>query len=149
MNNNEFRKISKSKLNKWLEDWTLIYYNKISWEVVETYKSDYYSRSERFQKFTIDWNMLEQLSHDYLWKYMILAWTGRDFKDNRLERYYLEKLFEKKSPQAMRKFMSSCVKANYFKKIKWHYYFNPYIVNNFWKIKVWSEQDKLFNEFQP
>lgn len=147
MNNNEFRKISKSKLSKWLENWTLAYYNKISWEVVDVHHSEYYNRSERFQKFTIEYIMLQKLSHDYLWKYMILAWNARDFTNNRLNRDWLHDLFKWKTPQAVTKFMSSCVKANYLKKIDWCYYFNPYIVNNFWKIKVWSEQDKLYQHF--
>lgn len=149
MNNNEIRKISKSKLANWLETWYISYYNNITWEVVDVHKSEYYTRSERFQKFTTEIHMIQKLSDDYLWKYIRLSATGRDYKTNRLDEFELDKMFEWKTRQAKFVFISTCLKTDHIKKIWWYYYFNPYIVNNFWKIKVWSEQDKLFNEFQP
>lgn len=147
MNNNEFRKISKSKLENWLEAWYINYYNTFTWEIIEPYKQEYYSRSERFQKFTTETHMIKRLSDDYLWKYIRLSTAGRDYKTNRLDEYELDKLFEWKTRQAKSQFVSTCLKTDHLKKIDWRYYFNPYIVNNFWKIKVWSEQDKLYKHF--
>lgn len=85
------------------------------------------------------------LTDDHTWKFQRLYTLWMDKKTNRIDDHYLDNMF--KTYDAMYKYSKVLLQHWMIKKIDWYYYVNPNLINCWWTIKVWSEQDKLIKAF--
>lgn len=146
MDNNFIEEYSKRKIIELETHWVVGKYNRHTGNEVRSKPKEFYKPPWLFMK--IYYENFPILTDDYKWKFITLVATALDFETNRLDEFELDNMFEWKTRQAKYKFVKELIDKNLIKKIDWYYYFNPHFVNEWWQVKIWSKQDKIYKLFE-